>query len=725
MLRFDKTSHRVAFNCASSVLVTILISVFARVGSARVATHLDDVTNAKVPSLLLLGAIKDGHDRTMRGVNGLFIYGAPPDLRGRLRDMVTQSLSSIDADMAKWQAIPQPEDVVVLQREWKAHYDDWKQRVQHLVETQRERDRLVNGEQAMAVHALEDRALKDWEEARTLVPLAEAPINKILEATSQRVEEARKAAAESVSLASTLLLLGNLVGAALVLALGFVLARSVTRTMSSLCAEARKLTEAVGRGQLSVRGDVAAVPPEFAGVIEGFNATLEAYARPLEMTSSSVARIAKGDIPDRITAQFEGDFGEIAANLNTCIDAVEALVTDADALVKGALAGQLQARADASRHQGDFRKIIEGVNATLDAVIKPIDEAAQVLERLAERDLRARVKGSYVGDHARIKDALNATAEALHESLAQVAQAVSQVSDASGQIASSSQAVASGASEQASALEETGSSLESVLSMTTQAAENARQASMLATGAKGAANEGSAAMEHMTGAMAKIKTSAEGTSQIIKDINEIAFQTNLLALNAAVEAARAGEAGRGFAVVAEEVRSLALRSKEAANKTEALIRQSVKEASEGESTAKQVSGKLSEIFSSVSKVTDIVAEIAATAQEQTAGIGQINKAMSQMNTVTQQNAASSEESSSAAAELSGQAEELAAMVGVFQLDGVATAKRAPTVAPAAAASQRARPHAATQRNGASRRIGVPAHPQQIIPMEGAPAFKEL
>jgi len=176
--------------------------------------------------------------------------------------------------------------------------------------------------------------------------------------------------------------------------------------------------------------------------------------------------------------------------------------------------------------------------------------------------------------------------------------------------------------------------------------------------------------------MAKIKASAEGTSQIIKDINEIAFQTNLLALNAAVEAARAGEAGRGFAVVAEEVRSLALRSKEAANKTEELIRQSVREAGEGEVTAKKVNGKLSEIVASVSKVTDIVAEISATAREQAAGIDQVNKAMSQMNTVTQQNAASSEESSSAAAELSGQAEQLAAMVGLFQLDGVA-AKRKP------------------------------------------------
>jgi methyl-accepting chemotaxis protein len=189
----------------------------------------------------------------------------------------------------------------------------------------------------------------------------------------------------------------------------------------------------------------------------------------------------------------------------------------------------------------------------------------------------------------------------------------------------------------------------------------------------------------MQGAMARIKASSEGTSQIIKDVSEIAFQTNLLALNAAVEAARAGEAGRGFAVVAEEVRSLALRAKEAATKTEELIRQSVKEANEGEQTARHVAGKLAEIVGGVSKVTAIVSEIAASAQEQSAGIEQVTKAVAEMDKVTQQNAASAEESSSAASELSGQAEELAAMVGSFTLDGAARA--APTSRPAAPATR--------------------------------------
>ena len=168
--------------------------------------------------------------------------------------------------------------------------------------------------------------------------------------------------------------------------------------------------------------------------------------------------------------------------------------------------------------------------------------------------------------------------------------------------------------------------------------------------------------------MSRIKSSAEGTSQIIRDINDIAFQTNLLALNAAVEAARAGEAGRGFAVVAEEVRSLALRAKEAAAKTEGLIKQSVAHTGEGEATARDMGAKLGQIVTGIGKLGDIVAEIATSSGEQAYGIEQVNKAVGEIDRIVQQNAASAEESSAAAAELNGQAEELAAMVATFGLD---------------------------------------------------------
>jgi methyl-accepting chemotaxis protein len=206
--------------------------------------------------------------------------------------------------------------------------------------------------------------------------------------------------------------------------------------------------------------------------------------------------------------------------------------------------------------------------------------------------------------------------------------------------------------------------------------------------------------------MEGIRRSAEGTSAIIRDISEIAFQTNLLALNAAVEAARAGEAGRGFAVVAEEVRSLALRSKEAANKTEELIRESVRQAGEGETTARHVSTKLAEIVGVIGKVTDIVTEIAASAREQNDGITQVNSSVGEMDKVTQQNAASAEESSSAASELSGQAEELASMVSTFQLERDVEGRAGPRSPPRLPEADLARARHAAGRNGPTTRANA-------------------
>jgi methyl-accepting chemotaxis protein len=431
------------------------------------------------------------------------------------------------------------------------------------------------------------------------------------------------------------------------------------------------LARAGVEGRLSTRADASRHQGDFRRIVEGVNRTLDAVVGPLGVAARAVDAIARGEIPPAIEGDYRGDFDAIKRNLNGCIAAVNAVVADTRGLVEAAVAGQLSRRADASRHQGDFRRIVEGVNQTLDAVLAPITEAAGVLDRLAARDLRARVAGSYRGDHARIKESLNATAEALHQAIAQVAEAADQVSSASQQIAASSQAVASGASEQAASLQQTTASIESVAAITRSASDSAQQANQLAQRARDAATDGAAAADRMQGAMGRIRASAEGTSQIIRDINDIAFQTNLLALNAAVEAARAGEAGRGFAVVAEEVRSLALRSKEAASKTEALIKGSVREANEGEATARAMAGKLGEIVGGIGKVTAIVAEIAAAAREQSTGIDAVTSAVGEMDKVTQQNAASAEESSSASSELNGQAEELAAMVGAFQIERAA------------------------------------------------------
>jgi methyl-accepting chemotaxis protein len=439
--------------------------------------------------------------------------------------------------------------------------------------------------------------------------------------------------------------------------------------INALLSDTSVLAKAIMEGRLSTRANSMRHQGEFRTLIEGFNNILTAITGPITMAAHNFDLIAKGDLPPRITDEFYGDFNAIKENLNTCIDAIERLSLDTEALVASAVEGRLNARTSVAAHTGIYRQIVLGVNRAMDAMLAPIAEAHGVLKKLAHRDLRSRMLGEYSGDHANIKDNLNHAMAALEDAMTQVFGTVDQVSSAAGQISASSQSVAEGASQQASALEQTASSLETVNKNTRESAGNAEEANRLALVAKSEASIGVQEMARMSRAMGDIKAAAESTSQIIKDINEIAFQTNLLALNAAVEAARAGEAGRGFAVVAEEVRSLALRSKAAAARTESLIKDSVRLASTGASVSSEVRTKLEGILEGVTRVSGIVTEISVTAKDQARGVEQITKAVGDINRVTQQNAANSEESSSTAAELAKQSSELTDLVKSFRFNG--------------------------------------------------------
>jgi len=708
-----------AFGLAVAIMAGV--GTLAYVAASEIRENLVDVAAHRAPTYQAAAEIVEGQLTVARSLNALMLRrNTDAEVRRAALADAEGGFQRVEEAMKLYEGLPHTRGCEAGMRrftELRRAYEAWVRAMRPALEGVRERDRLVAAGRAgdsAELAAIDARLWEQYLEARRLFGPVQELADQMGQGSLKDVETARKQGEAAAARGIVVIVLAVLAGAALLMVMGVVLSRGIGGCLRALAEETGRLTSAVEQGRLDVRGDPRSVPDEFRPIVDGVNKTLDAFVKPIQVTASYVDRISKGDIPPKITERYEGDFDLIKQNLNRCVDAIGALVSDARELSRAAVEGKLSTRADASKHQGDFRKIVEGVNQTLDALLGPINEASRVLERLAERDLRARVQGAYQGDHSRIKDSLNATAQALHDALRQVAQAVEQVSSASTQIASSSQAVANGATEQASSLQESSSSLQTMSSMTRRSADHAQQATALAQAARKAATEGGAAMEQMTGAMGKIRTSAQGTSQIIKDINEIAFQTNLLALNAAVEAARAGEAGRGFAVVAEEVRSLALRSKEAANKTEELIRQSVNEAGEGETTAGHVNGKLAEIVTSVTKVTEIVAEIAASAREQAAGIGQVTTAVSEMDKVTQQNAASSEESSSAATELAGQAQELAAMIGSFHLDHE-SASAASKKQPARIAPRPAEKRPQTTRNGTNY---LALKPSDVIPMPG-------
>jgi methyl-accepting chemotaxis protein len=692
-MRQLRTRTKILVGFAGALAVALAIAAAAHVAARALAGELELVADTELPLVAAVADVETGFKEADQFIAhaALARYTAPvlqSEACGGchadgsvFQDQALASLARVEKAVAEV-------DHLTLSAAARAQWAVVKKQVAEWLDGAKvvrgilvQRDKLVGECTSDKVKLLETGLFERWAALHNLGEPLRASLDKLdglVHGEAAAIRASGKATERRLGLVQLLVLL---LGAAALVTVGLLIGRSVDRVIAALVAQAARLTGAAAAGRLGERGDEGAVPAEFRPIVSGMNATLAAVAEPVGRSRAWLERISRGDVPPPLEERWQGDFEAMKEGLNRCIAAISALVADADALSGAAVDGRLGTRADPERHLGDYRRIVEGVNRTLDAVIAPVNEAARVLEVLSQRDLRARVEGAYRGDHARIKDALNATAQALDGALSQVAQSAGQVSSAATQIASSSQSVADGAAQQASAIEETSASLESMAAATRQAAEHARQADALAREASRAATAGATTVEHMTGAMAKIRTSAEATSQIIRDVSEIAFQTNLLALNAAVEAARAGEAGRGFAVVAEEVRSLALRAKEAATKTEGLIQESVRQAGEGETTSREVAEHLGSIVGSVGKVTGIVAEMSAASREQATSIEQVTKAVGQVEKVTQQNAASSEESSSAAQELAAQSEELAAMVAAFQLgEGAVAGPRARAVA---------------------------------------------
>jgi methyl-accepting chemotaxis protein len=482
--------------------------------------------------------------------------------------------------------------------------------------------------------------------------------------------------------------------------------------INELISDANMLAQAAVEGNLSTRAEISKHQGDYRSIIEGVNSTLDAITVPLNIAADYMDKISKGNIPEKLTGNFRGDFNKIKDNLNVCIDAVNGLIEDANMLSLAAEEGKLSIRANSEKHQGSFRSIIEGVNNTLDAFIGPVKESADVLNEMAKGNLKVAVEGNYRGDLAQIKNALNDTTVSMSGYINEISRVLAEVSSgnldveinseykgdfveiknsindiivsfnsiikeiicaseevASGshQVSDGSQQLSRGATEQASAIEELTASIMQIASQTKQNAVNAGKASAITTEVKIDAEKGNGQMKQMLEAMNEISMSSININKIIKVIDEIAFQTNILALNAAIEAARAGQAGKGFAVVAEEVRNLAAKSANAAQETTGLIEKSISKSKLGMEIAQDTAKSLNKIVSGAEKAAALVGEISIASNEQATGIAQINKGVEQVSMVVQANSSTAEESAASSEELSGQSELLKEKVSRFIL----------------------------------------------------------
>jgi methyl-accepting chemotaxis protein len=377
--------------------------------------------------------------------------------------------------------------------------------------------------------------------------------------------------------------------------------------------------------------------------------------------------------------------------MHMAADKTEASVQQVDVLVGGALV---------------LATLLAGGIAWLitRSIVAPVRKAVQVAKAVSEGNLNVRIEPRGNDELADLLVALRHMQAGLLDIVTGVRSGAQSVACASQQIATGNADLSQRTEEQASSLQQTAASMEQLTGTVEQNAQHARDANGLTQQAASSAVEGGRTVTQVVETMRGIQESSRRITDIISVIDGIAFQTNILALNAAVEAARAGEQGRGFAVVAGEVRALAQRSAEAAKEIKTLITASTERVDAGSRLVDAAGSQMQQIVTAVQAVDDIVGQIAAASREQSAGIGQVNTALVQMDNVTQQNAALVEESAAAAESLKAQAEAMVRAVSLFRLGNEADAQpaaprtaTAATQAPASLATAFAAPAASPAR----------------------------
>ncbi|MDH5526702.1 MAG: methyl-accepting chemotaxis protein [Nitrospirota bacterium] len=448
--------------------------------------------------------------------------------------------------------------------------------------------------------------------------------------------------------------------------------------LNSLVAVARNDHGALGDAKDSLRESAASFREELDAidglgmdthVVNELNKARPALERYIE-TTEEIVRVAEGDLMAAyaMLPDFEKSFEALAEEM----EGLSAMIESENA---EAQAGGDKAVSGAKGLILVISVVAFGLLMTISTwlsrrITAPLEQAVRVSKAIATGDLNSKVEVTTTDETGQMLTALKEMNDKLRETVSDVRAAAATITDGSGEIAQGNSELSQRTEEQAASLEETASSMEQMTASVKANAENAAKANQLANGAREQAEGGGAVVQKAVTAMEEITGSSRKIAEIIGMINEIAFQTNLLALNAAVEAARAGEHGRGFAVVASEVRNLAQRAGSAADEIKKLIEDSVTKVKNGSELVEETGRALLNISESVAKVTDIVSEINASSQEQASGIDQVNKAIGQMDEVTQSNAALVEEAAATSDNLAEESKHLARLMTFFKIDGM-------------------------------------------------------
>jgi methyl-accepting chemotaxis protein len=417
--------------------------------------------------------------------------------------------------------------------------------------------------------------------------------------------------------------------------------RTMQTNIQQMLLDVQGLLQAVQEGKFTTRGNTEGYAGSWRDLIGGLNNVIDAFVDPITVTATALARVSKGDIPGKITTDYQGDFNITRDSINELIDTMEQITEVAEQISVGNLTIDVRKRSEHDRLMSALGKMISGMQ-----------EIAQSAEEMSTGNLMVSLQERSEQDT--LMQALNAMIRHLQSVVTDVQKSAKTIGTVSQELSSSSEQLSNGASEQAAAMEESSSSMEEMAANIRQNADNARQTENIALQSREYAEEAGRVVAETVMAMQQI-------AQKIAIVEDIANQTRMLSLNATIEAARAQDHGKAFSVVAAEVRQLSEVTKKAAEEISQLAVISL-EVSEKAGTM------LGTLVPSIQKTTELIQEISAASNEQSSGTEQINRAIQQADQITQQNATIAEQTASSAEELSNQAQQLQQTIAFFQVD---------------------------------------------------------
>ena len=411
MFKQMKMGTKIVLALGAVVLISLAIGGIGYRGMTGIMESQNELAEIRLPNIKSLLTISAGQTAVLAGETGLINRRMMDSATRRAQyTAIEDAWKRVDASWKICESSAKTREETDAWKAFVSQWDDWKRGSKQVVDLSLEKDRLVTSGLSLddpKVKELDEKIFQASVESRRLFLIAESALNKIVDMNEKAAIASDKSADDAASSFRMLLIAVILFGIIFSIVFGFGLSRNIDNILTKLTLETKSLVDAALAGNLDTRGNVDNVNVEFRGIIDGFNKTLDSVIGPVNVAADYVGRISRGDIPEKITETYKGDFNEIKNNLNNCIDNIKALVNDANLLAQAAVEGKLATRADATKHQGDYRKIVEGVNHTLDAVIGPLNVAAKYVDRISNGDIPEKITDTYRGDFNEIKNNLN------------------------------------------------------------------------------------------------------------------------------------------------------------------------------------------------------------------------------------------------------------------------------------------------------------------------------